>query len=922
MTVILPSSLVLTKLRIPALRKQVIHRLNLLEQFSSESGKGFILVSAPAGYGKTTLLAEWARSARNDGAVVAWYAIDPSDDVPGTFGAYLTAALTQAFGPLPGLERITGKLRTSVEVELQGILPELINTIVASQRECILILDDYQQISSPAIHSAVAYLLEHLPENMRLALGSRSDPPLPLARLRARGQMLEVRASSLRFTPEETACFLNEVMLLDLPAEMVETLEARSEGWAAGLQLAALSLAGREDKESFVASFSGSHRYLVEYLLDEVVERQSTEMRKFLLVTSILERICAPLCDALLGPGSQSGDILEQIERLNLFVVPLDDQGYWFRYHHLFRDFLKARLDKKGPAYINTLRRQASEWLAGQGFLREAARHAFQTQDWEYAAAFVEQHAFTMIIHSEISTIYEWCTAFPEEVMRRHALLCIHQCWAWVFSFQRENRPRVEERLQLAEQALLELEDEQRAGEIREMMTVVRAFLIMAPDRSADPEHQLALATRMLAGYPSDDPGRFSALLATGYAQLALQEAATARQTFETARQIALQEHLYFGYVESTFHLAQLALIQGDLRLAADLCRHGRKVIESLLEHPDQELPALGCLDIALGCSLLEQDQLEEAEDCLLRGLELIGWGVNHYYLLTGLLGLARLREVQGRPAEAVETLQRLEAAWPDISFLTQGLAILTALRAQPGDPQAQANGEAWLREHANLWDIDAPPGMGPFAAAQAYYLAELVSMRFQIGSRQEQAALARLESRLAAAEANGLSVRVIELSLLEALALRASDEEARFHQALERALRQGEMNGYVHTFNQGAEMTLLLIQAARRGIHSRYIERLLNKLPPVESLKLEMRPQPGQIIETPGLEWVETLSQRELEVLRLIAQGASNQEIAERLILTVGTVKSHINHMLRKLQARNRTEAVARARQLGWLDV
>ena len=388
----------------------------------------------------------------------------------------------------------------------------------------MLILDDYHLIASPAIHAAIAFLLEHRPENLRIAIGSRSDPPLPLARLRARGQMLEIRSASLRFTTGETAQFLNEIMRLDLSPEGIATLEERTEGWVTGLQLAALSLSGRADKERLIASFRGSHRYLVEYLMEEAVNRQPEDIQTFLLSTSILGRMSAPLCDAILSQPSGSEAILEQLEQANLFVIALDDQGCWFRYHHLFRDFLQTRLRKVLPERIAGLHRAACEWLAANAFLREAAGHAFQTQDWEYAAAFVEQHSFTLILHSEISTIYGWCSAFPEEVMQRHPMLCLLQGLALAYGFRRQNRAMIEARLHQVDQVIAVLEDIQVARGLIDFASVVRTFLAFAPDPAAEPRELLALAQRMLGAYPEGDPAQFSGLLINGYAYLALHD--------------------------------------------------------------------------------------------------------------------------------------------------------------------------------------------------------------------------------------------------------------------------------------------------------------------------------------------------------------------------------------------------------------
>jgi LuxR family maltose regulon positive regulatory protein len=535
------SPLVLTKLQTPLASKRLVSRTHLVELLSPRDGTNLILVCAPAGYGKTTLLAEWARSLSKTGVAVAWYALDEGDDDPIPFRSYLIAGFIQALGPIPELTQIAQLLRFSPEMDLQSILPAVINAILASQRECVLILDDYHLIGSPAIHSALAYLIERLPQNLRIAIGSRSSPPLPLARLRARRQLLEIHTASLRFKTEESAQFLNEVMQLGISSQAIKELEKRTEGWVTGLQLVALALAGRADKEQVIVSFSGSHRYLVEYMLEEVVERQPQEVQSFLLSTSILERLTGDLCDALFSGQTQGAQVLEGLEKSNLFVVAMDDQGEWYRYHHLFRDFLQNRLNKTQPERMRPLQRAACEWLTGKNLLREAARHAFQTQDWEYAADFVEQHCFSLIVYGEVSTIYEWCAAIPEDVMERRPMLCIMQGLALAYGFRRQNRDRVEARLQQASRAMAAFPDRQAARDLSEMESVVRTFLAFAPNPAADPVGLLDMTKGMVDDYPRGDVRQFSGLLLHGYAYLARFELQAAAQVFRTARQIALR---------------------------------------------------------------------------------------------------------------------------------------------------------------------------------------------------------------------------------------------------------------------------------------------------------------------------------------------------------------------------------------------
>lgn len=918
--------LAITKVRVPAARRRLVQRQRLLEQLSPAMDEGLVLVCAPAGYGKTTLLVEWSQSLIKEGIAVAWYSIDPADDHPGSFGSYLAASLAHILPQDNELSRAVQLLRASPEADLQRIAPIFINAVAESGQDCVFVLDDYHLIGLPAIHSAMVYLLEHLPKNLRLVIGSRSDPPLKLARLRAQGRLRELRIADLRFTGEETASFLNCSMGLGLTHQAVLELGSRTEGWIAGLQLAALYLSGRTDRESFVSSFAGSHPYLVDYLLEEVVNSQSEQVRSFLLATSILDRMCPALCDAITYEPSGADTILKYLEQANIFIIGLDDESTWYRYHHLFQDFLRKQLQRKEPDRLPFLHRAASEWFAVNGYLREAVQHAFLTGDWEYAASCVEQHGVWMMLRGEVSTVHEWCAAFPEEVIRTNPTLCIIQSNVLVVGYRRQNRARILERLEQANQVIALLEDEQLAHLLMGQTATTRTFLeAMTQDQAINPKELDVYARKALGLLSENDPARSAVMLAIGYARMAMHDAQAGLEAMEEARKLAWASDNYFGVVEATFHLARLYHSMGQLQKAIEICRQGRAALGERIKNPEQELHTVGCLDVALGCVYLEQGRLEEAEGSLQRGLGLIRWVMNPYYQMTACAALFRLREIQGRPDEAVTFLSDLDATWPDLIFLTTALRQTLALRTNPEDPETAAEAGAWSRIFRSATAGEIPlPGMGPCGAADATYLAQFCWFQVQIFLGDTREVLAIIERQLELAQAHGLTNRVIELSLLEAQAVRAQGDDKRIWPAIARALQAAQPEGYLCIFDRGEALDQLLDKARNHGIFPSYCERILAAIG--TDTAGENGPIPPGVSPRSAQEFYlesgEHLTQRELEVLQLLAAGASNREIGEKLVITEGTVKSHVNQILGKLAVRNRTEAVARARGLGLLTI
>jgi LuxR family maltose regulon positive regulatory protein len=911
--------LIQTKLNLPALRPQIITRAHLINGAVDHPFSNLILVCAPAGYGKSTFLIQLTHALREQGWAAAWYSIDPEDDRQNLFGAYLMQSIIQAIGPQPLLNQSGQLIRRSAAVDLTSLMPSLINAIADCSRKVVLVLDDYHFIRNPAIHEAMAFLIEHMPENLRLAIATRSQPPFPLARYRSRGRLLEFHSSDLKLNLEETGKFLKELMKLDLSPETIHHLEEHTEGWAAGLQLAALSIIRLKNADELFTGFPSGHRYLVNYLVEEVFDGLPEYQKTFLLSTAIFARLCSSLCDAVLGNESGSEAIIQELEANNLFIIPLDEDGIWYRYHHLFREFLLSRNKKDGVRKVNELHRKACEWFSKNGNLREAAGHAFSSGDWEFAASFVEKHSFEMIITSEIASLAEWCERFPEEIILRHPLLAIHQCWGWVFSFRRNDRERIEARLKLAKQSAENLGNERMVKEVHENEIVIRQMISMVPDPAADPKAALFQVEKILKTYTEADASQFSFLLNIGYIYMAMNDAGKAEDSLKKARKIAVGEKLLFGIVESSFQLARLFHARGKLKAVVEFCDKTIDELEILLGESGKKMPGMGCLDIAAGCALFEMDKTAEAEERLRRGLDLVGWGMNPYYFFIANYHLFRLYQSQDRTAESETCLNNLESVWPDISFLTKGLRSLYNLQQNTNIKNNKKIAEEWSEDFLiNCGDVENMPGFGPFAACEIYYQAAVTWIRIQFLLGNGKTAGNILDQYLEQARSKGLKDREVKLSLIKMSTQINGQLETENFDRFVTNFSEALDEGYYEIFVQEGAAAGVLEKAAKHGIQGERIKRILreiahrkNKFPKSDRTSEKKSP----------VDQISSLSKREKEILLLLEQGKTNQDIAESLVITVGTVKSHLNHILAKLDANNRTQAVARARELGLFD-
>lgn len=932
------------------------------------------LVAAPAGFGKTTLV---TASLDKQAYPVAWLSLDHEDNQAGRFLTYLVAAL-QVANEAVG-DQAAQMLEASQPAPLDAVLTCLINDLEDAGKEMVLVLDDYQYLQSQAVQAAVVFLLEHLPSTLHLVIITRSDPPLPLARLRARSQMVELRAADLRFTTLEAAQFLNECMGLRLDENSVAVLEERTEGWIAGLQMAALSMRDRDDKRSFIDNFSGTHRYILDYLLEEVLANQTPEIQRFLLFTSILERLTAPLCDVILkdptGDSSivltPSFVILDDLERANLFLVPLDDERRWYRYHHLFADLLRARLDQSYPGLARQLHARAAAWLEKEELTVEAINHALAAGKNDQAARLVEENTTCLLAKGELTALMGWIEALPVELHLSRPWLSIHQAYALVMAGRLDGVPPLLAKVEAAietgstqnEVDLIDRSSDRPAspalvGEtqmLKGAVTTIRAMLAVMTGQDMQAVSLSQQARQLLPAENLWD--RAAAAWALGYAQRSLGHYSEACAAFEEQIRLGRAVGNIWTLVTGLNDLGLVLQAQGKLRQARALFEEG------LAEASHQGARSLGFiarLEAGLGSVLYEQNELEAASRLLTDAIihTRLWPNPNHLayaYALHSRLLLARgdLRGARASMAEAdlvrrSAVLTRLNRRRVETDLIRVWLAVQAAGRSlDPGDQlneQAEALVKEWQAELAKPVD-NTPMPMDEVAVMTAISLA-----RVFITNGQVEAALSLLDRAAQSARAAEHRGGLISSLLLSAIARKSTAANSTGAAALEEALSLAEPGGYVRVFvDEGEAMRLLIADYSPRSVaewdcrmkiekhkcdqdHKLivYADKLLAAFSqPVAEPQTTADHQKSAISNPTPLRsgdnsqqstMVEPLSRRELEVLHLLALGRTNQEICAQLVTALGTVKAQTASIYRKLEVTNRTEAVARARQLGIL--
>jgi LuxR family maltose regulon positive regulatory protein len=884
-----------TKLFIPATQPELVPRSRLLVQLDGAvaAGRGLILLAAPPGFGKTTLLAEWLARHRQD-LPAAWLSLDEDDNDPARFLSYIVAALRQV-QPTLGRDLPAEQLASGV---LKPLLAGLINDLADLPQRFVLVLDDYHLIHDPQLHEALGFLLEHRPPPLHLVISTRADPALPLARLRARGQLLELRARDLRLTADEAEAFLRRVMCLDLPPAAVRALEQRTEGWVAGLQLAALSLQGQADPAGFVNSFSGSNAFILDYLVDEVLSRQPAHLRRFLLRTAILERFCAPLCDAMLGgAGGTSQALLERLHRANLFTIALDDARCWYRYHHLFADVLQNRLQSELPDEVAGLHRRAAHWFAENGLPAEAVRHALQAGDGDWAAALIAPVIVELAQRGQHKTLAGWLDRLPEEALRERPHLTHWYAWSLIAI----GRLREYERpLRLAEQAWRAAGNRAGLGEIANL----RANMAYLAGDYSETIRQVRLALELL---PAEDRfTRGGAMHALGGAHLLHGELVAAEQELIAARRLSEDGGSYFDTLYSINLLAAVRLTQGRLRDAETLLR---EVIALVGERP---ILHKGRALIGVGEIHRLRNDLAGAEEQMRQGFSLGEQLDQEPYLAAGYAGFARLLAERDRREEAEQMLDKAERAAARLGNpFTAGY--IAAIRARLRLSWVGIS-EDVLRWAANVALV---PDLGNYE--REFEALTLARVRIAQGKAQE--ALCLLETRLPAAQAAGRMAGAIEMLVLTAWARQALGDTEGGASALRTALSLAAQERVIRPFVQDGPALLPLLHSLGAGTpNAALVEAVIAALPETTVPEsVSERSATNRMAQSQaGL--VEPLSERELEVLALIAAGLKNREIAGRLVIEESTVKRHLTNIYGKLGATSRTQALAKARELGLL--
>jgi len=899
-----------SKYRLPKPRPGTVPRRRLAERLGSASRSALTILSAPAGFGKTTLLAEWLAAGGAGEADVAWLSLDRRDNDPALFWTYVVTALQTAVKGLGG-ELGTGALQllASSSPPVETALGALLNDLDALPTDLVVVLDDFHLVETPEVNDQMTFLLEHQPPSLHLVLATRSDPPLPLAQLRARGRLVEVRAADLRFTPAEAAAYLNGPMGLGLTDDDVAALEGRTEGWIAALQLAALSLRGHADVSAFIAGFAGDDRYVVDYLADEVLARQAADVRNFLLQTSILERLTGPLCDAVTG-RKYGKATLTALERANLFLVPLDDRRQWYRYHHLFADVLHAHLIDEQPDQVAELHRRASDWFAAHQDTSQAINHALAAGDLGRAADLMELAMPVMRRERREADLARWLRALPDDVVRDRPVLGVAFVGALAqaldFGTVGERLDRIEELVRAPDGTWQEhppphvtVVDRDNYRSLPAHIEMYRAALALA---NADLDGTITHAREALSLAPIDDAlARAAAGALAGLASWTIGDLSGAHAAYTESAAGLYGAGFLPDVLGCTITLGDIRRTQGRL---ADALRTYRGALELTAPAPGAD-PLRGTADMHVGMAgvLLERNDLVAAREHLAVSQRLgehNGLPQNPY---RWRVTMARLREAEGDLDDALALLDEAERVYAgDYAPNVQPVpAVRARLRLRRGE---FGYAEEWVRQRQLSTD-DSPSYLHEY---EHLTLARLMIARHRAdpGGHELGDALRFLDRLLAAAERGGRGASVIEVLILQAIAHDAAGNAPAALTALRRAVTLAQPEGYLRLFvDEAMPMAALLKALRKQPVAPAYLNRLLAAT------------STARTGASSAQQWVEPLSERELDVLRLLAGDLGGPDIARALSVSLNTLRTHTKNIYAKLGVTSRREAVRQAREL-----
>ncbi len=908
------TTILTTKLYVPPPRTEWVSRPRLIQRLNDAVDRSFSLISAPAGFGKTTLLSEWTRQSQ---CLNAWLTLDKGDNDPIRFWTYFISAL-QRMQPDLG-ETALAELQSRQSPPLDDVLSHLINDLAdEGVQRYVLILDDFHLITEPRVQDTLVFLLDHMPPQLHLIFAGRADPPWPLARRRALGELTELRASDLRFTAREVAAFLNDVMELDLSPGDVDALEARTEGWITGLQMAAISMRARKrtygarDVSAFVEAFTASNRFILDYLVEEVLEQQSAPVQEFLLRTSILDRMNAAVCDTV-TERTDSLTILTQVEQANLFLLPLDDERRWYRYHHLFAQLLRTRLQQTCLEDIPILHHRASAWYEEHGLTADAVNHALLAGDIARVGHLVTGNALAIMGHGELTALVRWLETLPDNLMRSHPWLAVSHAWVLAYAGQ---LGAVEARLAEVRSAPEGTQDPAEAEHIDGHIAAIRAYLA---GLRGNMTQATDLCRRALVRLPAGDR------MARGFATSLLGSVLRWAGDLETAEQISKEaialrqaagDHRVAA--DAFCDLAALQLVQGRLREAAATCQDAlQSVAEPALA--GRHASVAGFAHARMSAVLREWNELDAAVRHAREGIELAeqwGWADG---LVFGYGYLASALLASGDAGGALEAIQK-------------GRQIASSLSPWLESQLAALQAQHWLvRDNigaAARWAAESGLSVNDHFGYENWELYfTLARVLIAQGQRQREPAsiersLELLDRLLGMARGAGATGRVIEVLVTQAMGLQALDSGQAALAALQQALTLAEPEGYVRVFvDQGAAMDQLLRQAAISAIAPDYVRKLLAALQQQTGATVaettEAMPSSLRRAQS-GL--IEPLSERELQILRLLTTNLSSSEMAEQLFISPNTVRTHIKNVYQKLDVHSRAEAIDRAHEVGLL--